>query len=81
MVAVDVLEERVGWRDSRSVSGRPGAEGAPRSSVSRLLPLLVEESLLAAVLVVLVGCDAAGARRRDCFLWNAVSWDSSLTAL
>lgn len=63
---VDVVEvESVFCRDDRSVSGRPGAEGAPRSRFSRLLPLVVEDSLLAAVLLVLVGCDAAGARRRD----------------
>lgn len=69
-----MLEERVGWRERRSVSGRPGADGAPRSSVSRLLVLLVEESLLAAVLVVLVGCDAAGAMRSDWFCGRWLVW-------
>lgn len=68
---VDVVEvESVFCSDDRSVSGSPGADGAPRSRFSRLLlplPLVVEESLLAAVLLVLVGCDAVGASRRDCF--------------
>lgn len=65
-VTVDVEEaDKLGWSEERSVSGRPGAEGAPRSRSSRRPELLVDDSLLAEVLVVLVGCDAGGARRRD----------------
>lgn len=70
VVVVEDEAERLGCSDERSVSGRPGAEGAPRSRSSRLPELLVDESLLAAVLVVLVGCDAGGAMRRD---WIEVS--------
>lgn len=51
--------------DERNVSGRPGAEGAPRGRLS-LLPLEEEENLDVAVLVVDEACDDAGAIRRDC---------------
>ena len=54
-------------REERSVSWRPGAEGAPRSGVSVLdVGVRVEESLEVVVLVVEVGWAAGGARRRDC---------------
>lgn len=60
---VDDVVEVEGERDERSVSGRPGAEGAPRS---RSLVLVVEEeSLDELVLVVLVGRADDGAMRRD----------------
>ena len=52
------------YRDERSVSCRPGAEGAPRSRAS-LLWEVVEESFEVVVLEVEVGCVEGGARRRD----------------
>lgn len=62
-----------GWavRFERSVSGRPGAEGAPRSRLDE--DLLVLESLLTEVLLVEVGCVDAGAIRRDCLIDCVVS--------
>lgn len=58
------LTDVSGCSDERSVSGRPGAEGAPRSRF--LVDLLLDESLDVLVLEVLVGCVEDGARRRDC---------------
>jgi hypothetical protein len=51
VVVVDGLVV-VGSEEERRVSKRPGAEGAPWFA--------------AAVVVVLVGCEAGGAMRRDC---------------
>lgn len=52
-------EECVCW-ERRRVSGRPGAEGAPRETEEE-----VEESLEDWVLVVVDGWAAGGAMRRD----------------
>ena len=67
--AVEVLSEE------RSVSWRPGAEGAPRSRES------FEEGVWlvrfeAAVLDVVVGCALEGAIRRDCYWKREVSEES-----
>jgi hypothetical protein len=49
------------WRDVRSVSCRPGAEGAPRGRLD------CDESVdLEVVLLVEVAWEAEGAIRRDC---------------
>ena len=56
-----------GWCEARSVSCRPGAEGAPRSGV--WLEWWCGESFDVDVLVVLVGWEAAGATRRDCLFF------------
>lgn len=66
---VVVVEEVEGDRDDRSVSGRPGAEGAPRSRslgpLDEVAAVVEEESLEELVLVVLVGWADEGAMRRD----------------
>lgn len=68
---VDVTDvEGEGCNEVRSVSWRPGADGAPRS---RSL-LFVDESLDVLVLDVLVGWVDEGARRRDCRMMKSV-WD------
>lgn len=61
----ELVVEVEGDREDRKESGRPGADGAPRSR-SRLLVVVVEvENLELDVLVVLVGWEDGGATRRD----------------
>jgi len=61
----ELVVEVEGDREERKVSGRPGADGAPRSR-SWLLVVVVEvENLELDVLVVLVGWEDGGATRRD----------------
>lgn len=60
-----VVEALLGSSEVRSVSGRPGAEGAPRS---RSFPgaVVEDESFAVLVLDVLRGWAEGGATRRDC---------------
>lgn len=61
----ELVVEVEGDREERRVSGRPGADGAPRSR-SWLLVVVVEvESLELVVLLVLVGWEDSGATRSD----------------
>lgn len=59
----ETLEVEILLCEVRSVSGRPGAEGAP--AVVDLDEFGAPVSLDTCVLVVDVGCEAAGAIRRD----------------
>lgn len=52
----------------RSVSGRPGAEGAPFDGCGSWISIAGPLEALVVVLLVVVGWGAAGVRRRDWFV-------------